>query len=514
MLELKGITKRFPGVVALEDVSFDLRPGEIHVLFGENGAGKSTLVNVMVGNLQPNAGSYCIDGKNMSVPDPAAARAHGVSAVFQEFSLAPSLSVVDNIWLGRELKRFGRLDRARMKKLAEDKLADMRTSLPLNAVAAGLTRAQKQQAEIAKALLQNTRYIIFDEPTASLTDVEANNVLRIIKELRASGVGIVYISHRMREIRALADRVSVLRNGRHVATLAKEEIEEERLVSLMMGRSMIELFPQIPHKPVREVLSIDSLATASGGVKDVCLSVHAGEVVGLAGLVGCGKGRIGRACFGIEAIIAGEIRLNNKPVRPASPADMLKQGICYFPSDRAAEGLCLNRSIAENVTMSDLNTPELTPGGILDLGQEQERAHRASHQLKLSTQDITTQVELLSGGNKQKTLLARGLSRNFDIFIFDEPTVGVDIGAKAEIYRLMHDLTIGGAAVLVISSDLEEVVHISHRIYAIHEGQVVAHLQGADKTEERVLASFFGRQAAPEPKEPESKEPESKEMAS
>lgn len=493
MLELKGVTKRFPGVIALNEVSYELRPGEVHVLFGENGAGKSTLVNVMVGNHRPEEGTYAIDGRGMLGNGPAAMRANGVSAVFQEFSLAPSLSVVDNIWLGRELTRLGRLDRARMRVLAEEKLSEMRTSLPLNAIVGGLTRAQKQQAEIAKALLQETRYIIFDEPTASLTDVEANNVLRIIKELRDKGVGVVYISHRMREIRELADRVTVLRSGRYIGTIERDEVEEARLVSMMTGRSMTDLFPRIPHEPRREVLAIDGLATGSGGVKDVSLTVQAGEIVGLAGLVGCGKGRVGRACFGVEPVTAGEIRLNGSPVKPRDPADMLKRGVCYFPSDRAAEGLCLNRPITENVTMSDLDAPGIVRGGVIDLRRERERAVEAGRRLKLSTTDMDTKIEMLSGGNKQKILLARGLFRAFDLFIFDEPTVGVDIGAKAEIYQLMSDLAQGGAAIMVISSDLEEVVHLSHRIYSIHEGRVVADLRGADKTEENVLASFFGK---------------------
>jgi len=494
MLELNGITKRFPGVVALDDVKFQLKPGEIHVLFGENGAGKSTLVNVMVGNHRPEEGSYTIDGENMLGLSPAIARENGVSAVFQEFSLAPSLTVLDNIWLGRELTKFGRIDRKRMRDLAEAKLAEMRTNLPLDAITSTLSRAQKQQAEIVKALLQGTRYIIFDEPTASLAEVEAKNVLRIIKDLRDKGVGVVYISHRMREIRELAERVTVLRNGKYVGTVEKDEIEEDRLVSMMTGRSMVALFPDVPHIPGEEVLSISHLATASGGVRDVSLDVRAGEIVGLAGLVGCGKGRVGRACFGLEPVAGGEIFLKGVPVSPRSPAQMLQSGVCYFPSDRGAEGLCLNRPISENVTMSDLDTPEIGRWGLIDLNGERDRARIAAERLKLSTDNMSTRVEMLSGGNKQKILLARGLSREFDLFIFDEPTVGVDIGAKAEIYQLMRDLTEGGAAILVISSDLEEVVHISHRIYSIHEGQVVADLREGAKTEERVLASFFGKQ--------------------
>ncbi len=501
MLELQGITKRFPGVTALRDVSFQLKPGEIHVLFGENGAGKSTLVNVMVGNYRAEEGTYLIDGQGMARTDPATARAHGVAAVFQEFSMAPSLSVVDNIWLGREPTRFGCIDRRRMRRLAQDKLAEMGTTLPLDAVTDSLTRAQKQQAEIAKALLQNANYIIFDEPTASLTDVEANNVLRIIKDLRDQGKGIVYISHRMREIRELADRVTVLRNGEYVGTIERDEVEEERLVSMMTGRSMVELFPNVPHNPGKEVLNISHLGTASGGVRDVSLTVNAGEIVGLAGLVGCGKGRVGRACFGVEPIIHGEIRLNGQKIAPQSPRQMLQKGVCYFPSDRGAEGLCLNRPIAENVTMADLDTPTMCRNGVLDLAQERQLATAAGRRLKLSTDDMSTRVEMLSGGNKQKILLARGLSRKFDLFIFDEPTVGVDIGAKAEIYQLMHDLAVAGAAILVISSDLEEVVHISHRIYAIHDGRVAADLRGADRTEERVLASFFGKQDQPHTQE-------------
>ena len=501
MLELNGITKRFPGVMALDDVQFQLKPGEIHVLFGENGAGKSTLVNVMVGNHRPEKGSYKLDGKNMLGLSPAVARKNGVSAVFQEFSLAPSLTVLDNIWLGRELTKFGRIDRKRMRALAQAKLAEMRTSLPLDAITSTLSRAQKQQTEIVKALLQDARYIIFDEPTASLADVEVQNVLRIIKELRDQGVGVVYISHRMREIRELAERVTVLRNGKYVGTIEQDEIEEDRLVSMMTGRSMIELFPDVRHMPCKEVLSISNLATESGGVRDVSLEVRAGEIVGLAGLVGCGKGRVGRACFGLESVVEGDIFLKGVPVSPRSPSQMLKSGVCYFPSDRGAEGLCLNRPISENITMSDLDTPETGKWGLIDLNRERERAQRAAERLKLSTDNMGTRVEMLSGGNKQKILLARALLRNFDLFIFDEPTVGVDIGAKAEIYQLMRDLTEAGAAILVISSDLEEVVHISHRIYSIHEGQVVADLREGAKTEERVLASFFGKQPDTETQE-------------
>ena len=498
MLKLSNITKKFPGVVALQSVDFDLQSGEIHVLFGENGAGKSTLVNVLVGNLRPETGEYLIDGQIALGLSPARTRDLGVSVIYQEFSLAPSMTVLENMFLGRELTRGLRLDRPTMRDRAKEVLKSIDSAVDLDQRVSKLSRAEKQQTEIAKALLQNSKVLVFDEPTASLTDVEADKVLALAKSLRERGVGIIYISHRMREIRELADRVTVLRNGRKVGTVSRDQIDQDLLVEMMTGRKMEDLFPTIANSPGPEVLSIDRLATVSGGVRDVTINVCSGEIVGLAGLVGCGKGRVGRAVFGLEGVASGTIRLHGREIELNSPRQMLEARVCYFPSDRVEEGLCLNRPIHENFTICDLDLPAIAKRGILRRSASLERAQSCAERLKLSPNNISALTELLSGGNRQKVLLGRGLSRDIDLFILDEPTVGVDIGAKAEIYLLIKSLVENGAAVLVISSDLEEVVHLSNRLYAIHEGEVVAELSGDEKTEERVLRCFFGKQAIEE----------------
>jgi len=493
LLKLEGITKRFPGVVALEGVEFDLFPGEIHVLFGENGAGKSTLVNVIVGKLHPEEGSYTLGGSQALALSPAETAARGVSTIYQEFSLAPTLSVIDNLFLGKEETRWGILRRNRMR--ARDVLASVECSVNLDAPTAGLSRAVKQQIEIAKALLNKSKVLIFDEPTASLTDIEAGKVLGLAKSLRDQGVGIIYISHRMREIRELADRVTVLRNGRKIGMLQRDEIDQDLLVEMMIGRKMEDLFPTIKPNPGETILKIDHLSTTSGGVRDVSLEVRAGEVVGLAGLVGCGKGRVGRAVFGLEGIQGGSIQVNGQHVVPKSPQQMLDMRVCYFPADRTEEGLCLNRPIHENFTICDLDLPSHSNLGILNRASLSASAQKSANRLDLLPNNITALTEFLSGGNRQKVLLGRGLTRDIDLFIYDEPTVGVDIGAKAEIYLLIKSLVENGAAVMVISSDLEEVVHISHRLYALHDGEIVAELEGDKKNKENVLRSFFGNQA-------------------
>ena len=494
MITVRNVTKKFPGVTALNNVQFDLRPGEVHVLFGENGAGKSTLVNVLVGNLQPDSGSYMYDGAPVQALTPSLARKMGISAVFQEFSLAPSLSVLDNLFLGREPSRFGMTNRSEMVRRAGMVLGELQTKLPLDASVGSLSRAQKQQTEIAKALLYDARVLILDEPNRFFKRMSrANRVIELVRSLRKKGVGVIYISHRMREIKAVADRVTVLRNGNFVDTIDAKEISETRLVEMMTGKVAGALHPQVPHHPTATRLAIEHLSTQDGGVQDVSLSVRSGEIVGLAGLVGCGKSRIGRAVFGLCPLSGGTIKVDGQVVAPKEPRQMLRNGICYFPSDRVAEGLCMNRPISENITMADLDLPTFVRNGLLIHSTERRIAQSGAHRLKVLPPDIRRSVELLSGGNRQKVLLTRGLAREIGVYIFDEPTVGVDVGAKAEIYELMRELVENGAAVLLISSDLDEVVSMSHRICAIHAGELVAELRGEERTDENVLACFFGR---------------------
>jgi ribose transport system ATP-binding protein len=495
MLRLAGISKTFPGVRALDKIDFELSRGEVHVLFGENGAGKSSLINVISGMLPPDDGFMELDGERVTEFNPQRARALGIAAVFQEFSLVPSLSVLDNLFLGRELTRGGALNRREMAKRGRVVLNDLGYDIDINAEVGRLSRAHRQMVEIAKALLIDARVLILDEPTASLTDSEADHLLGVVRRLRARDVGIIYVSHRMREIHAIADRITVLRSGSKVGTIKAGEISEVVLVEMMTGRRIDALFPKIHHRPGGACLSLTGLTTVSGRVRDVSLSVNAGEVVGIAGLVGCGKGEVGRAVFGLEPIRSGDVVLDDLRLEPKTPRGMLRNGVCYFPSDRGAEGLALNRSVQENATMAALDLPRFSSGGVLRGKSERMASLDAMKRLALRPLALDVAVQTLSGGNRQKVMLARGILRDVRLYIFDEPTVGIDVGAKIEVYQMISQLVEQGAAVLLISSELSEVLNLSNRVYVMHEGRVVASLEGEAKTEANILEGFFGRKA-------------------
>ncbi|WP_232316725.1 sugar ABC transporter ATP-binding protein [Candidatus Burkholderia verschuerenii] len=471
-------------------MDFDLNADEVHVLFGENGAGKSTLINILLGVLQPDDPGLTIDGVAITKLDPTRANDLGIAVVLQEFSLVPTMSVIDNLFLGRELKGTGFIDRRKMRQVATTRLSELGFRIDLNRRVSELSRAERQMVEIAKAIIRKPRILVLDEPTASLTDSEADHVLDIVQKLRASGVGIVYVSHRLREIQSLADRVSVLRNGVLVGTVTRAEgITEGRLVAMMTGRQIGSLFPVIDHAPGKPCLEIESICAGDGSFADVSLNVSAGEVVGIAGLVGCGKGSVGRAVFGLHATAKGRIRLNQQDIRPRSPRQMLRAGVCYFPSDRNAEGLAGIRSIAENCAIASL---DLAKFGWIRQEHEQTVVRDAMKRLAVKPMDPSAAVASLSGGNRQKVMLARGLLRKTDVFIFDEPTVGIDVGAKIEVYQFIADLVARGAAVLLISSELSEVLALSRRIYVMHEGSIVRELQGENMTQENILEGFFG----------------------
>lgn len=502
MLQLVGVSKCYPGVQALQDVDFDLLAGEVHVLFGENGAGKSTLIGILAGLRPPTSGQIRLHGKDIGALTPFTARQLGISSVFQEFSLIPSLSVLDNLFLGREERRFGLLDRRGMARRATTLFESLQFDLPIHAVVSTLTRARRQMVEIAKALLSdNASILILDEPTASLSDHEADKLMEAVFRVKQKGVGVIYVSHRLREIRALADRVTVLRNGRKVGTITGTEASEDVLVEMMTGRRVEALFPRIDTLPGDVRLDVQQLSLAGDAVRGLSLQVRAGEVLGLAGLVGCGKSEVGRALFGLERIVAGLMNVDGRPVRPSSPRQMLAERVCYFPSDRAAEGLALNRSVLENASMACLDQPDFASRGFVRTGNERLRVFGAMKQLGLSPLALDIAVASLSGGNKQKVMLGRGLLRDIDVYIFDEPTVGIDVGAKVEIYEFIASLARRGAAVLLISSELPEVLNLSHRVVVMHEGRAVCELEGDMKTNANVLEGFFGRA----PVEPQSR---------
>ena len=496
LAKLEGITKLFPGVVALDKVDFDLRAGEVHVLFGENGAGKSTLINIIAGTYSPDQGSFYFEDREVAHQSPYSARKAGISPVFQEFSLAPNLTVEENLFLGREQARLGVLNKTGMRAQARAMLADLGFDLEANAIVGGLIRAQQQMVEIAKALLQDVKLLILDEPTSSLTERETIRLFELIDRLKREGVGILYVSHRMSEIKQIGDRLTVLRDGKKIGTVEASEVEETTLVEMMTGRTFDVLFPQIDHLPAEVLLDVKNLTLTSGRLKDVSFAVHAGEIVGVAGLVGCGKSELARTVYGLEQVMTGEIVLEGVHIPQPTPATMLGRALVYFPSDRLAEGLSLPRPIRENVSMAALDLPTFARFRWLRRAKERVEVGKLVNELQIRPPLMERTVDFLSGGNRQKVMLARGLTRDTRVFLFDEPTVGIDVGAKSEIYELMKKLAEAGAAVLLISSELPEVLNLANRVYVMHQGRIVAELSGEDMNEQAVLSLFFERDDA------------------
>ncbi|MBR1131838.1 sugar ABC transporter ATP-binding protein [Bradyrhizobium iriomotense] len=491
LLALRGISKRFTGVRALDRVDLDVHAGELHVLFGENGAGKSTLINVVSGTFPPDEGTFHFGGEDIRHLTPQRARSIGISPVFQEFSLVPSLTVEENLFLGREVTRGGILHAREMRKRATALIDELGFDLDPSQRVDDLSRAHQQMTEIAKALLGRVRLLILDEPTASLTERETSRLFELIARLKSQNVGLIYVSHRMREIRALADRVTVLRDGRHIRTLDAATSTDSELVELMTGRKIDLLFPTITHKPDKVMVDVENLTLADGSVRDVNFHARAGEITGVAGLVGCGKSELIRAIYGIEPIVSGTIRIDGLPYDFPAPRRSLRNGVAYFPANRVAEGLALSRPIRENASMTVLDLPAFARFGVLRQAVERTTIQRVMEQLQLRPPNIERTAGALSGGNRQKVMLGRALTRELSVFLFDEPSVGIDVGAKLEVYEFMKRLVEAGAGVIVVSSELPEVLALSNRLYVMHHGRIAAELTGAEKTEQNVLASFF-----------------------
>jgi ribose transport system ATP-binding protein len=494
LLELTNVSKRFPGVVALDGVDFDLRRGEVHVLFGENGAGKSTLTNIIAGTFPTDTGTFKYQGKEITHLTPHTARVMGISPVFQEFSLVPELTVEQNLFLGRELTVGGFINQRAMRARARAIVRELNFDLRPDYKVSQLSRAHQQMVEIAKAFLTEVRLLILDEPTASLTHSEAAKLFDLIAKLKASGVGIIYVSHRMREIKQIADRITVLRDGHKIKTVAAGDVSENELVELMTGRKIGVLFPKIAADPGDKLLEVEHVTLTDRSVSDVSLYARAGEITGVAGLVGCGKSEIIRAVVGLEPMSSGTIRVRGAEIASPSPAMMMKQGVCYFPSDRVAEGLALARPVRENASMAALDLPGFSRHRILQRGSERRLVQGIVDKLGLRPPNIERPVASFSGGNRQKVLLARGLTRGISVFLFDEPTVGVDVGAKVEIYELMKSLLATGVAIVLVSSDLPEVLNLSHRLYVMHRSRMAAELVGPEINEPTVLSHFFREQ--------------------
>ncbi|WP_079084178.1 sugar ABC transporter ATP-binding protein [Streptomyces longwoodensis] len=492
LLRIEGLRKTFPGVVALDGVDFDLRRGEVHVLLGENGAGKSTLIKMLSGAHRPDAGRILADGREVRIHGAQDAERLGIATIYQEFNLVPDLTVAENIFLGRQPRRFGMIDRRRMEADAEVLLRRVGLTVSPRARVRELGIARLQMVEIAKALSLNARVLIMDEPTAVLTSEEVDKLFAIVRSLRADGVGIVFITHHLEEIAALGDRVTVIRDGRSVGQVPASTPEDE-LVRLMVGRSIEQQYPR--ERPDRgpALLSVEGL-TRDGVFHDVSFEVHAGEVVGIAGLVGAGRTEVVRAVFGADPYDRGTVRVGGRALRRHDVNAALAAGVGLVPEDRKGQGLVLDQTVEENLGLVTLRAA--TRAGLVDRKGQHEAAERIAHQLGVRMAGLGQQVRTLSGGNQQKVVIGKWLLADTRVLILDEPTRGIDVGAKVEIYQLVNRLTAAGAAVLMISSDLPEVLGMSDRVLVMAQGRIAGELSADEATQDSVMALAVGSAGA------------------
>ena len=492
-LALTGISKRFAATAALSDVTLELLPGEIHALVGENGAGKRTLVKTIAGVHQPDAGEIRLDGERITIPSPAAARAMRIAVVHQEPRLFPDLSVAENIFLiAPPTDRLRTIAWKEMRRRAAELFEQLDVKMDVSAPVRGLSMADQQLIEIAKALSLDARVLILDEPTASLSTHEVERLFTIVRRTKERGVGVLFVSHRLDDVFALCDRATVFRDGRHVITAPTSELTTASLVRHMVGRE-VSLFPKEASALGAPLLEVRGLSDAAG-FRDVSFTVRAGEILGLAGLVGAGRTEIARVLFGIEPRTAGEVLLDGRPVNFRSPSEALRAGIAYVPEDRHQDGLILDFSIANNITLPIL--PRLFPRLLLRSRVEDEVARSFSERLRVRATGVGQAVSALSGGNQQKVVIAKWLATKPRVLILDEPTRGVDIGAKVEVHRIVSELAATGLAIVMISSDLPEVLAMSDRILVLHEGRVAAEIARSDASEERVMFAATGQAVA------------------
>ncbi len=485
VVSMKKIQKSFPGVHALDDAQIDLKRGEVHGLVGENGAGKSTLMKVLTGIYKPDSGTVVVKGKQVDYATPGDALADGISMIHQELNLMPHLTVADNIFIGREPKRGITLDKKKTNQMTKELLDSLSLDIAPNTVINTLSVAKQQMVEIAKALSYNSDILIMDEPTAALTTSEIDELFRFIHDLKAKGVGIVYISHRMEELKIITDDITVMRDGQYVDTVRTADTEMSQIVSMMVGRTIYEE-PKThstvdPDAPV--VLEARNLVSAD--VKDISFKLKRGEILGFAGLMGAGRTETARLVFGADPLISGQILRNGKEVKIESPHDAVENGIGYLSEDRKAFGLAIGLSVADNTVMADLD--QFTRGGIVDEKAVAKVAEEYVQKIAIKTPSIKQFVRNLSGGNQQKVVIAKWLVRNCDILIFDEPTRGIDVGAKSEIYKLMNQLASEGKSIIMISSEMPELLRMSDRIIVMCEGKMTGEIDIAEATQEGIM---------------------------
>ena len=496
LVEMVGIDKSFPGVRALSQARFELRAGEVHALMGENGAGKSTLMKILSGVYSRDAGEVRLNGRPVEITSPRQAQDMGIGIIHQELALMRDLTAAQNIFIGREPRRFGLLDEGALNRDAQAIFDSMNLRLSPTVLVESLTIAKQQMVEIAKALSYKSRVLIMDEPTAALNDAEIAELFTIINRLKAEGVGMVYISHKMDEIKRISDRVTVMRDGEYVGTVPAADTPIETIISMMVGRTLSNEALDIPNTAANPVaLEVRGL-NRGRDIRDVSLVVRKGEILGLAGLMGAGRTEVARAIFGADPRDSGEIWVNGQRVGISSPKDAVRAGIGYLSEDRKHFGLATGLDVRNNIALASLER-FTGPGGVLNDGAMHEVAEKYIRQLSIKTPSDTQEARLLSGGNQQKVVIAKWLLRDCDILIFDEPTRGIDVGAKAEIYKLLNALAEQGRAIIVISSELPEILRLSHRIAVMCEGRLTGTLPGGSSQEE-IMRLATMREAAME----------------
>jgi rhamnose transport system ATP-binding protein len=490
VLSLEHAQKSFGAVHALEDGDIELFGGEVHGLVGENGAGKSTLVKILAGVHRPDAGRLVLDGEEAIFDNAKQSQAAGIAIIFQEPTLFPDLSVAENIFVGMQpLKRFRRIDGRRMRREAAAVFKQLGVRIDPDRVARGLSIADQQLVEIVKALTTNARVIVMDEPTAALTITEVDRLFGIVDTLRASGKAVLFVSHRLEEIFEICQRVTVMRDGRHILTKPLGELTTQSVIRAMVGRDMDALFPKVSTEPGRVILNVDRL-TREGVFTDVSFVVRSGEIVALAGLVGAGRTEVARAIFGIDRWDAGAVEVAGRPLPPGSPTGAMQAGVALVPEDRRQQGLLMDFSIERNIALASLDSVQRA--GLIPRGAERNFAKDWALRLQLKYGKLTNPAWTLSGGNQQKAVLAKWLARKPTLMIVDEPTRGIDVGTKAEVHRLLSELAAHGVAVLMISSELPEVLGMSDRIVVLFEGRVMREFTRAEATEDAIMHAATG----------------------
>jgi ribose transport system ATP-binding protein len=494
-LEMIDITKRFPGVLALDKAHLAVEAGECHALVGENGAGKSTLMKILSGAYQPDAGVIRLDGNEKHVGSPIVARNLGITMIHQELNLLPEMTVAENIFLGHEIVRgqLGWLDKRAMENRSEELLESFGQKLSGRALVKRISLAQQQMVEIAKAISVKSKIIIMDEPSAILTDRELAELFDLIGRLKKQEVAIIYISHRLEEIFKVCDRVTVMRDGKTIETDVTAKLNQDQIIRWMVGREIDQFFPSDHSNPGEEVLRLESIEQA-GKLHNINLALRRGEIVGLTGLIGAGRTELARLVFGAEPADSGRIYLDGKPVRFRSPRQAIDAGIGLLTEDRKSQGLVLSMMVRENTTMANLN--QLVRRGFVDVRAERKVTQSYIRDLLIKTPSTEQKVRNLSGGTQQKVVLSKWLFTQSKVLIFDEPTRGIDVGAKAEIYQLMWKLVGQGIAILMISSELPEVLKMCDRILVMHEGEITGELKREEATQEKIMALAMGLQVA------------------